>query len=572
MATLFDFHNARIGFTTDVGIDPGALQKLFVNRLSSIVKNTIRDSNSNEIDNFRCNYLLSEITSKSPIGQFSLPEGQRDKLAIAKTMTSNDHCKSFNERTPPEFSNWSVLVRARAIIYRILGEFDYGIYNLSGFSSGASTSHKRGRSDPFSKYGSLDGGCIEVTPRAYSRLCALVENTPTMKRQYYASLIDGHDSIQITQRDVVKTVPKNSKISRTILIQPAGNNILQKAIGKAIRRKLKAVGVNLSDQTLNQQLARVGSQYRSHATIDLSSASDTVNYRIVWELLPPNWFRELEALRCDYGSIKDTSGKTLDVVKWQMFSAMGNAFTFELESLIFYAIAVATAEEQGSYVGCINVFGDDIIVPNSVAPIVCENLQKCGFIINNDKTHIDGWFRESCGAHWYRGVCVKPFYIRSDLTELSAIMRLANQLRKWSSDGIVCDPRFQKLWMFVASHVPKIFWGGWDLERSDSLVSPHRPNKKLVPVTGRAQIGGEGALAAAFQATADQLPLHEYTHFTFSELDDTIGVGHGYWVKTDENRFWIRRNRDYGRLTSPPVWVVSMTHEGSNTLVEHLYI
>lgn len=580
MATLFDFAAARAGFDTSTSTPPGSLEKLFVNRLSSIVSNIVRREGSSEIDNFRAQYLLSEISTKSPFSNVSNTKEERGNLAIAKTKASNDHCRRFNEDPHLDFANWAVLRRARKIIQEILGNFNYGIYDQSGFSGGASTCHKRGRSEPFAKYGSLDGGCVEVTPRAATRLAALVENTPSMHRLYQRSLMCGHDSIQLTLRDVVSTVEKNSKIDRTILKQPPGNNILQKAIGKAIRRKLKAVGIDLGNQGLNQELARVGSIYRSHATIDLSSASDTVNMRIVWELLPPDWYAELFALRCDRGVVlKKQNGREIvcDEIEWHMFSAMGNAYTFELESLIFYALAVATADEMGPSVGFISVYGDDIIVPNSIATAVCETLTRCGFLVNDKKTHIDGWFRESCGAHWYKGVDVSPFYIRTGLTELSSIMRLANQLRKWSSDGIVCDPRFLPLWNLVANEVPAFLWGGWDLERSDSLVSPHSPRKRLVAVTSRAQLGGDGALAASFQAVRDLSFSQEMSQLCFVEkISNLSEVGNCDWVKTSENLFWIRRNRVYGRYTSPPTWIVySPSHgKGGNTgaYAEHLLI
>lgn len=574
MATLFDFHNARIGFHIDVGSEPGSIERNFVNRLSSIVKDACGRESSSEIDNFRLQYLLKEIQTKSLHGRNTNDEETRDNLAIEKTLASNDHCRIYNESASFGPSDKSILARARHIVASILGKFSFGCYEDSAFSSGASTTQKRGLSGAFAKYGALEHGYLEVTPRAASRLYALIDNTPTLRRMYIKRLLStGEDPIRIVDRDVVKTVPKNSETSRTILIQPAGMNILQKAIGKCIRRKLKAAGIDLSNQSVNQLLARVGSLRRSHATIDLSSASDTVNARIVWELLPPDWYRELEALRCDYGHILDSDGNVKSIVKWEMFSAMGNAFTFELESLIFYAIAVATAESQGSYVGRISVYGDDIIVPNSIAQLVCENLTSCGFKVNTKKTHIDGWFRESCGAHWYRGVCVKPFYIRDDLTRLDSIMRLANQLRKWSSDGYVCDPRFYKLWKYVADHVPAILWGGWDLDSSHSLVTADRPRKRLLPVTAKAQLGGEGALAASFQAYDATSTLHSFTFTAVGDspgLSDLDSLGNVDFVKTNEDRFYIRRNRPYGRYTSPPTWEIPFPSSCASGKVEHL--
>lgn len=587
MASLFDFKSARAGFNISAGVVPGTLEKVFMNRLTSL-RNSIANKGTTDVDLFRIDYLIREVSSKSPAGKDANPPAKRHDLAIAKTLNSNEHCQRFNEAVAFGPANKMVLIRARHIIAQILGKFSYNYYRDSSFSGGASTNTIKERSDIFAKYGNLEHGVIEVTPRAYPRLMAIIEQTPTMYRSYLTARLSGRNPIRITGKDLVKTVPKNSTIDRTILMQPTGNNYLQKALGKCIRRKLRAVGIDLCDQTTNQELARVGSIYGSHATIDLSSASDTVNSRIVYELLPYDWYVELEALRCDYGAILDASGKTNQVVKWHMFSAMGNAFTFELESLIFYAIALATAESKGPFVGRISVYGDDIIVPNSIAHEVCENLTACGFLVNDKKTHIVGRFRESCGAHWYRGIDVKPFYIRTTLENLDSIMRLANQLRKWSSDGKVCDPRFYKLWEWVASFVPSIFFGGFDLESSNSLVTPDRPRKKLVPVTATAQIGGEGALAQSFQIGCIQT-FSEWnirtcrekgvSGFFIEQLRDLSREGHmtlvrgvngdgtKYTVDTEDLSnnpskalYYIRRNRAYGRYTSPPVWILSDNH------------
>lgn len=551
----------RTGLNASCDILPGTLEREFVNRLSSVVNNVIRDKTSSEIDKFRFSYLLQEVSSKSPFCAAGVAGPERAAAAIAKTLKSNQHCADVNSSVlwdEPDVRRF--LERARRIVKQILGTFSYAVYGDSTFSGGASTTHRYGLSSPFYKYASVEYGYLEVTREAESRLCALIENTPALYRCFLRSKFMGLDSIKITDCDRVTTVPKNASIDRTILMQPAGLNLLQKALGKAIRERLLKVGVDLRDQTTNQQLARVGSLRRSHATIDLSSASDTLNARIVWELIPDDWYRELEALRCTYGKYKDPLTGKDTYVTWSMFSAMGNAFTFELESLIFYAVSKAACDELGSYVGRINVFGDDIIVPNSCAMNVCERLTLCGFIVNDKKTHIDGNFRESCGAHWYSGVCVKPFYIRTALTRLDEIIRLANQLRKWSADDKVCDPRLYKLWCFLAAYIPSMLHGGFDLESSYALVTGGSPSKKLVPVTRNSPITGEAAYLAAMQSGIQVLDLSTVSYM--ERVPNSILRSADVVTYVDENAFWVHRNRSYGRHTSPPVWCLFGTNKG----------
>lgn len=540
-------------FTTD--FTEGSFERTFVNKLSSIVAN-VRNSSSSEVDIFRFNYLLDQVSCKSPFNKVSNNPVTRSRLSIEKTLGCNTHCSTINSSTSWDLPDTRrFLERARRIVHRILGDFSFDAYSNSAFSSGASTSNPTGLCSSFYKYASLQYGGVEVTPRAYSRLLALIENTPTMKRSLLKAAFNGIDPIKIVSGDKFKTVPKNSRIDRTILIQPNGNNILQKAIGTTIRNKLKVVGVDLRDQSINQELARVGSLRCSHATIDLSSASDTLNARIVWELLPNDWYSELESLRCSTG----TNPETGETVSWSMFSAMGNAFTFELESLIFYAVSKAACDELGSYVGRINVFGDDIIVPNSCATNVCERLSLCGFIINTDKTYITGRFRESCGAHWYAGICVKPFYIRTGLTTIEQIIRLANQLRKWSSDDSVCDPRLYKLWEYVASFVPKRLHGGFDLESSLSLVSYSRRKVRecLSIVTSCYTVEGEAILAATMQNWSLSHDSDYPGWYRDISEKETIG---DQLSKTNESRYNIVE-LDYSNNTSPPIWVILLPNK-----------
>lgn len=204
-------------------------------------------------------------------------------------------------------------------------------------------------------------------------------------------------------------VPKTAETHRTIMTQPTLNSILQLGVGNYMSRRLKKyAGIDISDQSLNQRLARAGSITGDLATIDLSSASDTISYGLVKYLLPEAWLNLLGGLRCPDYTVKGS--KTPH--RLEHFSAMGNGFTFPLETLIFYALARAVCG-SGSTVA---VYGDDIIVPSAKFDEVTWLLRCCGFTPNKLKSYASGPFRESCGADYFFGFDVRPVYLKQQVS------------------------------------------------------------------------------------------------------------------------------------------------------------
>jgi hypothetical protein len=174
---------------------------------------------------------------------------------------------------------------------------------------------------------------------------------------------------------------------------------------------------------------------------------------------------------------------------------MGNGFTFELESLLFYAIAKTVRHfRRGS--GIISVYGDDIIVGSDYAEHLSWVLGYVGFSVNPSKSFIDGPFRESCGGHYLVGVDVTPFYLRAPISKLRDVIKMANQVRRWSiMPGLgMCDPTLEELWKLLKSHVPEELWGGDDLDSSEQLVSPigSKTRLRLIGVPGKPRSNGLG--------------------------------------------------------------------------------
>lgn len=105
---------------------------------------------------------------------------------------------------------------------------------------------------------------------------------------------------------------------------------------------------------------------------------------------------------------------------------MGNGFSFPLETLIFASLVHSVYAETGDTV--YRVYGDDIIVQQSSALLLIELLRYSGFRLNVDKSFVFGQFRESCGADYFGGINVRPYYIDEAPKEWDDIFKWHNGL------------------------------------------------------------------------------------------------------------------------------------------------
>lgn len=139
---------------------------------------------------------------------------------------------------------------------------------------------------------------------------------------------------------------------------------------------------------------------------------------------------------------------------------MGNGYTFELETLIFFAIACAVVRKSGGVgLGGVDVwvYGDDIIVPTESAGALLSVLKFCGFTANERKTFTIGPFRESCGGDYWDGEAVRPHYLKEDPNEPHKLISLANGIRRLAAQ----DPTgrltgdLRRAWFAVLDLLPK---------------------------------------------------------------------------------------------------------------------
>lgn len=421
----------------------------------------------------KTSYLQDVVFSKF-VSADTAPSKVRRNRAIFKWLCTEMNNEATNVRLMTVSEDFNILPRVsyctfmskvRSIITSVIGEVPDEDSLNGAFSGGASTSRVRTESHPALKY----LGIADATPDVLSMVDLLFEDRPL-----WANLRAVFDSnIRVVSGNVLFTVPKSTEIDRCACKEPDLNMYIQKGIGNYFRNSLRKVGINLRDQSRNRLLARKGSQDLSLATIDLSSASDSISRELVFQCLPPLWFTILDGSRSKFTLIDS------DVHRNEMFSSMGNGFTFELESLIFYAVARATAYFRGIS-GTLSVYGDDIICPTDMAEDLVFTLSFLGFETNISKSFWTGDFRESCGGHYIDGRDVTPFYVRKPITHLIDVIHLANSIRQWatvSDEFPILDPTVYELWWHFATMVPRTLWGGHDTSDKSRLVSFWKPPK-----------------------------------------------------------------------------------------------
>jgi len=261
--------------------------------------------------------------------------------------------------------------------------------------------------------------------------------------------------LTLVRESLWASVPKNAKTHRSIEIGPSLNVSLQLDIGKTMKRRFRQRGWDLQHAAdSHKRVAREASISGDYATIDLKQASDSVSRNLVKFLLPDLWYELLDDLRSK--SIK-IDGRTQYLEK---FSGMGNGYTFELESVIFMAIAQEVLSTLNlNHVPMIDVFvfGDDIIVPTAASKLLVLVLSRLGFDTNVDKTFVEGPFRESCGGDFYKGTAVRPFYLKEFPNEPQQWIIFANGIRRVGLDesrsGWFRD-LFLKLWFRIQDALP----------------------------------------------------------------------------------------------------------------------
>lgn len=388
-------------------------------------------------------------------------------------------CRVVNERLRaverPDIPSW--VPRAQQLIAETLGdlvpELIMKIISSGTHGPGATLSSVGDRTTPYYKYMDLPYTCTKnALPYAYAAMSSnpkwvdLLESKGPRKSipplgcpQYQKELTLFDSCVDVVKHDRITFVPKDASKERPIAIGASLNMYLQLGVKSHMQSCLKKVGVDLTDQSKNQKMAYAGSRFafcnglenpEQFSTIDLSNASDTISIEIVKLLLDPLWFSFLSDLRHESGELD------AELISYEKFSAMGNGFTFPLESLIFWAIAKAVTLEikPTSSSRDIAVYGDDIIVRKWAATETIAALLWAGFQLNTEKSFISGHFKESCGADFYRGHNVRPLYIKRQILTIEDVYFVCNSIADISMrDGI--NPGLSLMYQHLLKHIPR---------------------------------------------------------------------------------------------------------------------
>lgn len=411
---------------------------------------------------FKYWYVKAHVLKKYQKGTISAEA--RKAEAVKVLLASEETCRLTNDRlynaldvrnARVSLSTQSYLLRAKRIVHEILGEYCMDQHvRACNFSSGATTEYRRELAAIPKKW--AEGSHITKDALPYG--LAFIRWSGLHDHDYV--VVDGTDPVRCEPKSFrfhvvggneVFTVPKNFERDRTCAKEPTWNMFFQKGLGGIIRQKLqRKEGLLHPDaQVTHQRLAREASLTNQLTTDDLKSASDCVSLALVKLLLPDSWWKACYRLRSHEGTLPDGSQIT-----YEKISSMGNGYTFELETLIFYALVRAVCGKEGT----VSVYGDDLIYPSQFVGSVRKLLAFCGFETNVEKSFAAGPFRESCGGHYFKGHDVTPFYLKQLPTSWSEIIELHNNIIAYHSN-MRPSGRLIKVARECRRLIPRSFWG-----------------------------------------------------------------------------------------------------------------
>jgi len=348
--------------------------------------------------------------------------------------------------------NHPVLYRAQRLITRMMKRCDLSTITPGHGPGGVAEGYDRftrwdirawpSRAErwyPFNVYGS----------QSFEALCC--QGAPVMEK------------ISITKCSLV---PKDFKGPRLISSESTATQYLQQGQMKLLMQYvdshwLLSRSIQFRDQTRNQEMCRRAFE-DGMGTLDLSNASDTVSAALVWYL-----FAGVPVLRsqlfCTRSQYMDVKGER---IRLTAFSPMGSAVCFPVETLVFWALSMASvrfvqhhwsAESKDSTVpseietaSAVAVFGDDIIVPDYAMAVLIGTLTEVGCEVNVQKTCTLTPFRESCGAEYFNHTDVAIIrnrrYDYDDRNKFINIPGLLDLQRKFFLCGLFSSAALLRTW------------------------------------------------------------------------------------------------------------------------------
>lgn len=411
-------------------------------------------------------YQLVKLLSKYPFAGYDQKASQN---ALDSFMEEDLVTAQVNSRIRDWDQNHELCNELREVVRVILGRpptpqevLEMGTWGPGTCAGYPFRSAETGAEMKFNAQLSMTPGALPMAHAILPHFSVWYRHLTSVYGQQWSSLVPGN---------TLQTVPKKFLLDRTIAGEPLWNSWLQAMIGAVMRKRFKRFGWDLDTcWEINQALAREGSMHGDCATLDMKNASNRIAFELVRAVLPESWFAFLNAGRCakmllpPYLACKYRSPHTL-----AMFSSMGNGYTFELESLLFMAVALVASHRKPTMFRSeddwlknrISVYGDDVLLPTQAASGFQEICQEIGMEVNVQKSFVRGPFRESCGLDSYGGVTVRPLLITRRVENGFDLITLANRIRSFAhrlhdEPGYtgLASSRWAGMWSLAHSWIP----------------------------------------------------------------------------------------------------------------------
>jgi phenylpyruvate tautomerase PptA (4-oxalocrotonate tautomerase family) len=351
---------------------------------------------------FKVRVQLEDLLKRYRFAQDVFTDDELESMTIDKYLSTQVRLGQLNYTG--ELTH-RVLQKARMLCKSILGEFPKeDIYNYARFG------RKSSIGCPLS-LAYIDHKLTDVRAFTGSFQCASwfmreIKTDPVL--QEIVAALPRKEVDANTKHTFLNlvNVPKSWKIHRAITPLTLLDLFYSYGVGGIITDRLKEhANLDISRlQERHRRLVKKLSLTTTHATADLSSASDSITSVLLNRVLPRPWYNAVKMACTHQISINDKLYYTESVLP------MGNGMTFPLETLVFYVLIKAIGELAG-ITGIFSVYGDDLIYPSKLHKFVARIFPSIGLCLNMDKTYVSYPFRESCGEDFYRGVSVRPFML-----------------------------------------------------------------------------------------------------------------------------------------------------------------
>ena len=319
-------------------------------------------------------------------------------------------------------------------------------------------------------------------------LDVLPSELPHEPKYLTMSLSEDIDSFFITAH----VVPKTARIGRVVGLHPTSVIPVQNGLGDYLVDVCKRVGINISTaQELHKSLAMEHSLTGEYATSDQSNSSDNLLRVLVEHLLPSDIYDFMVAITPQHIEV---DGERYHA---KMMCPQGNGYIFPLQTLIFHTFVKALQKYYHLDDFPAYVYGDDVILHNSVYDYFNRFMEKVGFQPNLTKSHNTGPFRESCGGDYLYGINTRPMYVKTippvnvesnnDVIDWIKFVNGVRRVGYYNNGGAWRSGNFWRFWLeclhFIPAHkrlyAPRIYGDSAINLESEKRYKLSNPTKSL---------------------------------------------------------------------------------------------